>query len=145
MIRRTLHRYIVNNDNILSGEPIIEGTRTPVRSIVENWRMGIPPEEIPSHLPHLSIAQVFDALSYFYDNQAEITEYIERNHVPEELIGRTFNVCGGEPCIRKTRIPVWLLVQCRNLGMSDAELLERVELLTVSVPLLLMPPPSVVE
>ena len=39
-------------------------------------------------------------------------------------IESTPGVVGGEPCIVHTRIPVWLSVQCRNLGMSDAELLE---------------------
>jgi len=33
------------------------------------------------------------------------------------------NVCGGEPCIVRTRIPVWLLVQARRLGASEADLL----------------------
>jgi len=33
-------------------------------------------------------------------------------------------VCGGEPCIVRTRIPVWVLVQGRQLGMSEAELLQ---------------------
>lgn len=32
-------------------------------------------------------------------------------------------VCGGEPCIVRTRIPVWLLEQARRLGTSEAELL----------------------
>ena len=32
-------------------------------------------------------------------------------------------VCGGEPCIVRTRIPVWVLVQARQLGMSEAEML----------------------
>ena len=32
-------------------------------------------------------------------------------------------VCGGEPCIVRTRIPVWLLVQARKLGTSEADLL----------------------
>lgn len=32
-------------------------------------------------------------------------------------------VCGGEPCIVRTRIPVWVLVQARQLGMSEADLL----------------------
>ena len=32
-------------------------------------------------------------------------------------------VCGGEPCIVRTRIPVWLLEQARRLGASEAELL----------------------
>jgi uncharacterized protein (DUF433 family) len=32
-------------------------------------------------------------------------------------------VCGGEPCIVRTRIPVWLLVHARRLGTSEADLL----------------------
>ena len=32
-------------------------------------------------------------------------------------------VCGGEPCVVRTRIPVWILVQSRRLGMSEADLL----------------------
>jgi uncharacterized protein (DUF433 family) len=32
-------------------------------------------------------------------------------------------VCGGEPVILRTRIPVWLLVQARCLGASEADLL----------------------
>lgn len=80
------HRYIVTDERILSGEPIILGTRTPVRAIVELWRQGIAPEAIPAHLPHLTLAQVFDALSYFSDHQDEIQRHIERNRIPKELI-----------------------------------------------------------
>src|SRR5712691_6827304 len=32
-------------------------------------------------------------------------------------------VCGGEPCIVRTRIPVWVLEQARRLGTTEAELL----------------------
>ena len=32
-------------------------------------------------------------------------------------------VSGGEPCIVRTRIPVWVLVQARRLGASEADLL----------------------
>jgi hypothetical protein len=34
----------------------------------------------------LTLAQVFEAMSYYYDNQAEIDGYIERNRIPDELI-----------------------------------------------------------
>lgn len=34
------------------------------------------------------------------------------------------NVSGGEPCIVRTRIPVWVLVQARKLGTSESSLLE---------------------
>jgi len=33
------------------------------------------------------------------------------------------DICGGEPRIVRTRIPVWVLVQARRLGLSEAELL----------------------
>lgn len=32
-------------------------------------------------------------------------------------------VCGGDPCIVRTRIPIWVLEQARRLGTSDADLL----------------------
>ncbi len=38
-------------------------------------------------------------------------------------IESTAGVAGGEPCIVRTRIPVWLLVQARKLGASEADLL----------------------
>lgn len=31
-------------------------------------------------------------------------------------------VCGGDPCIARTRIPVWLLDEFRRQGASDEEL-----------------------
>jgi uncharacterized protein (DUF433 family) len=83
----TEHLYIVKDARILSGEPIIKGTRTPVRAVVELWRMGVAPEEVTRHLPHLTQAQVFDALSYYSDHQDEINLHIERNRAPGELIG----------------------------------------------------------
>jgi uncharacterized protein (DUF433 family) len=93
MITTTDHKYIVRNPEILRGEPIIAGTRTPVRSVVESWRLGIAPECIPQGMPHLSVAQVFDALSYYSDNRAEIDEYISRNRIPDELL---------EPLVQRT-------------------------------------------
>ena len=32
-------------------------------------------------------------------------------------------VCGGEPCIVRTRIPVWVLVRARRLGTTEADML----------------------
>ena len=33
-------------------------------------------------------------------------------------------VCGGDPCIARTRIPVWLLERYRRLGVSERDLLD---------------------
>lgn len=38
-------------------------------------------------------------------------------------IERTPDVCGGEPCIVRTRVPVWVLERGRQLGSSEADLL----------------------
>lgn len=34
------------------------------------------------------------------------------------------DVCGEEPCVVRPRLPVWLLVQMRKLGASEAEILQ---------------------
>jgi uncharacterized protein (DUF433 family) len=46
-------------------------------------------------------------------------------HLGREFPGieRTPGVCGGEPRIVRTRIPVWMLVQARRQGLSDVDLL----------------------
>ena len=80
------YRYITSVPDICGGEPIIKGTRVPVRIIVETWRRGILPEEIPDHFPTVRLAEVFEALSYFSDNQDEIMRRIELNRAPHELI-----------------------------------------------------------
>lgn len=38
-------------------------------------------------------------------------------------IDSRFEVCGGEPCIVRTRIPVWVLEHSRRLGVSEQVLL----------------------
>jgi len=38
-------------------------------------------------------------------------------------IESTPGVCGGEPCIVRTRIPVWVLEEARRQGLSEAEIL----------------------
>ena len=44
-------------------------------------------------------------------------------HTGESWIQKTPDVCGGDACIRDTRIPVWVLVNYRRLGGSDTDLL----------------------
>jgi uncharacterized protein (DUF433 family) len=47
-----------------------------------------------------------------------------------DRITKTPGVCGGNACIRGTRITVWGLVEWRKLGLSDARIQERVQGLT---------------
>ena len=81
MMQAMDHHDTATDNQILSGEPIIKGTRTPVLTIFELWRQGATPEEIPAHLPYLTLAQVFYAFSYYSDRQAEGNAHIERNRM----------------------------------------------------------------
>jgi len=83
------HPYIVSQEDYGAGSPVIEGTKFPVRSIVSYvLKQGISPEELVKEFHHLSLAQVYDALSYYYDNEAEIerelSEYTEANLKPAD-------------------------------------------------------------
>jgi uncharacterized protein (DUF433 family) len=73
--------YITRRPAVCGGQPIIAGTRTPVKSIVGYYKIGMSVEEILEGLPHLSPAQVFAALSYYHDHQAEIEQDIEAGRV----------------------------------------------------------------
>jgi uncharacterized protein (DUF433 family) len=83
MSRATDHPYIVSDP---SGEPVIHETRVPVRAIVELWRVGVRPEEVPDHLAHVGLAQVFDALSYYADHLEEIDQFIDINRVEDHEV-----------------------------------------------------------
>ncbi len=76
------HPYVESVADILRGEPVITGTRTPVRAVVEYWKFGVAPEEIAERLPHLRLAQIFDALAYYDDHRDQIEHYIALNRVP---------------------------------------------------------------
>ncbi|MGQ0811481.1 MAG: DUF433 domain-containing protein [Nitrospiraceae bacterium] len=86
MTTATSHPYVISDDAILNGVPIVKGTRTPIRAIAELWKFGVTPEEIVIRLPHVTLAQVFDALSYYQDHRDEVEKDILHNRVPDELI-----------------------------------------------------------
>lgn len=86
MTTATQHPHIVQTDEILQGAPIITGTRTPVRAIAELWKFGVAPEEIVVRLPHITLAQVFDALSYYQEHRDAIDADIQRNRLSDDQI-----------------------------------------------------------
>ena len=77
----TEHPYVIRDPRISEDEPIITGTGVRVRILVEYWRAGTPPEELLQAFPQLTLAQVFDALSYYQDHQPEIHALIAQNRV----------------------------------------------------------------
>jgi uncharacterized protein (DUF433 family) len=72
-------RYVTSDSDVLQGEPIILGTEVAVRDIVTLWKSGEKPEAIPLKLFNLvTIAQVFDGLSFYADYPEQIDRWIER-------------------------------------------------------------------
>ena len=79
-IEKIGYYYITCNPKIQGGEPIIRGTRFPVRSIVFYIiKGGMLPEELIQKFPQLSLASIYDTLSYYYDHKKEIDVLIEEH------------------------------------------------------------------
>jgi len=57
--------------------------------------------------------------------KAQLLQWVARD-IGDSFPGieSTPGVCGGEPCIVRTRIPVWVLEQSRRQGISEAQLLQ---------------------
>ena len=73
------HPYITQDEQISNGSPIIVGTRTRVIDIVIEYEyLGYTPDEIINAHPYLTLSQVHDALSYYYEHQEKIDQEIKK-------------------------------------------------------------------
>ncbi|GIX48023.1 MAG: hypothetical protein KatS3mg131_2234 [Candidatus Tectimicrobiota bacterium] len=76
--RRVKHPYVVSRKDYCGGSPIIKGTKFPVRAVVNYiLKQGITPEELVKEFSHLTLAQVYDALSYYYDHEEDIERELQ--------------------------------------------------------------------
>jgi prevent-host-death family protein len=75
------HPHIVRRPEISGGEPLIRGTRITVQHIVEQVQAGHTVDTILAALPHLTPAQVYAALTYYYDHQAELDRLLEESRL----------------------------------------------------------------
>ena len=71
--KKAKHPYIVSLKTHCGGSPVIAGTKFPVRSVVFYiLKQGKTPEELVKEFSHLTLSQVYDALSYYYENREKI-------------------------------------------------------------------------
>jgi len=75
----TEHPHIARDPQKHRGEPTIRGSAITVRTVVERMRLGDTPEQIVEAYPVLTLAQVYDALGYYYDHPGEVESYIREN------------------------------------------------------------------
>jgi uncharacterized protein (DUF433 family) len=58
----------------------IAGTRVRVQDIYAYWQVqGLKPDQIVDQLPHLTLAQVYAALAYYFDHRVEILDEIRQD------------------------------------------------------------------
>jgi uncharacterized protein (DUF433 family) len=81
LAQKTEHPYIVRVQGVCGGRSILKGTRVSVRHIAQLYKAGDTVEEIVQAHPHLKIAAVYDALSYYLDHQQEIEAEIAANRL----------------------------------------------------------------
>lgn len=77
-LTKSKHHYIQKNKKIYEGKAVIKGTRIPVLSIVNHYRSGMSIEDILEGYPNINPAQLFDALSYYFDHKKEIDKELEQ-------------------------------------------------------------------
>lgn len=81
------HAYITRQKGISGGKPTIKGTRIRVVQIaLEYERLGWSPDQVLQAHPQLTLAQVHDALSYYYEHAAELNaELLANEQYVEQL------------------------------------------------------------
>ena len=63
---------IAQTFGVCGGRPCIAGTGVSVRRIAGWYKQGLTPEEIGDQYGHLTLTQVFAALTYYHANRDEI-------------------------------------------------------------------------
>jgi uncharacterized protein (DUF433 family) len=83
---KTEHPHIVRLEGVCGGEPVIDGLRVTVRHVATLHQRGESAAEIAEAL-NITEAQVFHALSYFFDHRDEIRTVIaEEDRAHERFV-----------------------------------------------------------
>jgi uncharacterized protein (DUF433 family) len=64
----------------------IKDKRVSLDSLVYQWREGLSPETIRESYPVLTLKEVYGAISFYLDHQAEIDEYLRQAAQEEEVM-----------------------------------------------------------
>jgi uncharacterized protein (DUF433 family) len=74
------HPYVETVQSRSGLRAVIKGTRVGVDVVVGYTQAGYTPQEIATNiLPHLTLAQIYDALSYYEDHRTMIDEALQTN------------------------------------------------------------------
>ena len=82
--------FITSSPNIRNGKPCIAGTGVSVHRISIWYNLGNSPEEIARQLNHLTLAQVYAALTYYLANRAIIDAEVAAEEAEGDRIEREY-------------------------------------------------------
>jgi uncharacterized protein (DUF433 family) len=88
---------IARTPGICGGRPRIAGTGVSVRRIAGWSKMGLTPEEIAAEIPHLTLAQVHAALTYYHANRELIEAEMEAERAEADRLEREHRATRQRP------------------------------------------------
>ena len=72
-----INTLLVSSPEVCGGRLRIDGTRITVNQIAVMYKQGYNAEEIADEYPHLTLAQIYAALSHYHANQIEVDADLE--------------------------------------------------------------------
>jgi len=100
ILQKVEHPYIESIEGTCGGKAKIKGTRIKVSQIaVEHIDMKMDIDEIIKSHPHLHYWEIYDALSYYYENQTEIDKELidEMKYVQKMMSNNQSKIKGSIP------------------------------------------------
>lgn len=134
----TEHPHIVRVEGLQGGDPIVLHANRTVRGVVELSRQMSLEELLREYEGSLTPAQLFDALSYYYDHPGEIDQYIAENHNAFEhwehpnhpYVMKHSGINDGEPSLRNSKVTVREIVERTRAGEAVDDLIRSRQFLT---------------
>lgn len=102
-------QYIEKQNNVWR----IKGTRVSLDSIIYQFQQGRSPEAIQDAFPVLSLSQVYAAIAYYLDHQAELEEYLAHNEATEAEFSQEIARLFPKGAALKERIKQYVLEPTR--------------------------------
>ncbi|MEM7114873.1 MAG: DUF433 domain-containing protein [Chloroflexota bacterium] len=100
MIADTLQPQILPLTRWEDGSIRIGKTRVLLELVVHAYNEGRSPEEIAISYPTLKLAEIYGAITYYLENQAQINSYIDKRELEAENMWATIEADPNQKQIR---------------------------------------------
>ena len=89
--KKVQHPYVTFDPGTGKDSPVVKDTRIKVMDIALRYELvGMTPDQIVEQFPHLTLAQVHDALSYYYEHKNELDRADRKDQAVLEELRRLY-------------------------------------------------------